>query len=52
MNWLKRLFCRHKETEWMVKKPDGGFVCISGERRYLVCKKCGKIVDEYFHRYE
>lgn len=48
---LKQIFCRHKETEPMLK-GEGLFHAISGERVYYVCKRCGKIVSSYFREYE
>ncbi len=48
---LKQIFCRHRKTDWYLKKGTG-LQAISGETRYLVCERCGKIVDTSFHRYE
>lgn len=47
---IKQLFCKHKYVE-MVEVPKG-FQCISGERIFIVCEKCGKIKDSYFREYE
>lgn len=47
---LKQLFCRHKNVAWCRKNEL--FYCISGERHYLVCQKCGKVIDETFKKYE
>ena len=44
------LFCKHKYVE-MVEIPKG-FQCISGERIFIVCEKCGKVKDSYFREYE
>lgn len=50
---LKRMFCKHKNQEWMVEAREyQKFTVISGERRYLVCQDCGKVIDSYFHKYD
>ena len=41
--FFKRLFCKHKECSWC--RNIDLFQRISGETHYLVCQKCGKIVD-------
>lgn len=46
---IKQLFCKH-EYEWCRKIEP--FYNLSGERVYYVCKKCGKVKDERFIRYE
>ncbi|WP_199523033.1 hypothetical protein [Eubacterium sp. OM08-24] len=50
MKWLKQLFCKHKNVVWCRKVEP--FCCISGERYYLVCQKCGKVTDETFHKFK
>jgi hypothetical protein len=47
---LGQLLCRHKHQGWYIKQEL--YSCISGERRFLVCEDCGKILDSYFARYE
>lgn len=47
---LKQLFCRHKNTQWMKEKSK--FQCLSGDRIYLVCKDCEKILDSTFREHE
>lgn len=46
--FFKQLFCKH-ECEWCRKLEK--FSCISGERQYYICKKCGKITDSRFIEY-
>lgn len=43
--FFKQIFCHHEYQE-MIKSDL--FCCISGERIYVVCKKCGKIKSSYF----
>lgn len=47
---LGQLLCRHRHKGWHIKQET--YSCISGERRFLVCEDCGKIIDSYFARYE
>ena len=47
---LGQLLCKHKHKGWYIKQEL--YSCISGERRYLICEDCGKILDSYFARYE
>ena len=47
---LKQLFCRHKNKVWMKKKST--FQCLSGDEIFLVCRDCGKILDEKFIEHE
>ncbi|WP_324279294.1 hypothetical protein [Fusobacterium polymorphum] len=47
---LKQLFCRHKNKLWMKKKST--FQCLSGDEIFLVCRDCGKILDEKFIEHE
>lgn len=47
---LRQLLCDH-DPEWYEVR-NGPFFNLSGERRYKVCKKCGKVLDTYFHRYD
>ena len=49
--WIKNLFkqstCKHEW--WDCTKPHpSGYQCLSGERIYIVCKKCGKVQGSYF----
>lgn len=48
-NKLGQLFCRHKNQGWYV---DNSNMAISGEKRLLICRDCGKVVNEMFARYE
>ena len=45
---LKQLFCKH-DYEWCRKVER--YQILSGERQYLVCKKCGRVIDTIFIRY-
>jgi hypothetical protein len=47
---LKQLFCRHKNKLWMKKKST--FQCLSGDEIFIVCRDCGKILDEKFIEHE
>lgn len=46
---IKQLFCKH-EYRWCTRSEL--FFNLSGETRYLVCKKCGKIKDSMFIKYD
>lgn len=46
---LKQLFCKHN-FEWCEKVEE--FHCISGQTQYLVCRKCGKVKDTVFIKYD
>lgn len=48
--YFNQKFCEHEYGEYT--KNDGGFMCISGETIYIVCKKCGKVRGSYFREYE
>lgn len=43
--------CKHIHTVWR-NEPPLKFLCISGDRRILVCKDCGEIVDDIFYEHE
>lgn len=47
---LGQLICRHKHKGWYVKEET--YHCISGERIFLICEDCGKIIDSFFQEYE
>ena len=47
--WIRKLFCKH---EWGEFTKDTEFLNISGETRYIICKKCGKEKGSYFAKYE
>lgn len=47
--FIKQLFCKHNFSWCRKVEP---FYCISGERHYLVCDKCGKIKDTRFIKYD
>lgn len=47
-NKIVQLFCHHNAL-WY--KNVGPYHNLSGEKRYKVCKKCGKILDETFIPY-
>ncbi len=42
---IKEIFCRHKNTQSMVKKEK--FHALCGTTVYEVCQDCGKILDSY-----
>lgn len=46
---LKQRLCRHKNADWYV--IEGGnkykFEPLNGQRNYLICNKCGKILGSY-----
>lgn len=46
---IRQCFCEH-EARWMRKNDM--FFNLRGETHYLVCKKCGKILDERFMEYD
>lgn len=46
---LAQLFCRHK-ADWYRKEDT--FRMLNGERHYLICEKCGKIMDTRFIPYD
>lgn len=48
-NFLKRLFCKH---EYQYYVDTGCHFLIHGERRYYICKKCGKYKGSIFCEYE
>lgn len=48
---LKQLFCRHKETQ-LIRKKQSVFSAISGDRIYVVCKKCKKVTGSFFAEHE
>ena len=48
---LKQTFCKHEYQE-MKKVDTSKYMCISGEKIYIVCKKCVKVKDSYFREYE
>lgn len=45
---IKQALCKH-EPEWMRKQDL--FINLRGEKHYLVCQKCEKILDERFVEY-
>lgn len=47
--FFHRLFCKHKYIWCRKIEP---YHCISGERLYFVCQKCGKIKDTRFIKYD
>ncbi len=47
---IAQFFCKHKRTCWCTKVST--YYNISGERRYLVCEDCGKVLNSYFHKYD
>lgn len=48
---IKQLFCRHTDRDWYVVRGNR-FQMINGEKRLLVCNKCGKTLAEHFAEYE
>lgn len=47
--FIKKLFCKHKNTEW--KSKNDGIVFYYSKKHYdywdcLICKDCGKILQE------
>lgn len=49
-NKISQIFCKHRRQGWY--KMESLYQCISGERRYLVCEDCGKVLANYFAEYE
>lgn len=49
---LGQLLCRHRHKGWYEKEEQETYRCISGERIYLICEDCGKIIDSFFQEYE
>lgn len=47
-NFVKRLFCKHEFQYY----ADASSMLLSGERRYYICKKCGKYNGSIFLEYE
>jgi len=47
--FFAQIFCKHN-YEWCAKRSL--YHSISGETQYLACRKCGKIKDERFIRYD
>lgn len=47
-NFITRLFCKH---EYQYYANDNSLL-INGERRYHICKKCGKYNGSIFLEYE
>ena len=47
---LKQLLCRHREKTWMEKQTM--FFSLSGDTHYLICKKCGKELDQRTFEHE
>lgn len=47
---LGQLLCRHKHKGWYEKKET--YHGISGERFFLICEDCGKIIDSFFQEYD
>jgi hypothetical protein len=53
-NFFKQLFCKHdweEKTNMEVTEDFGGILQFLEEKRYKVCKKCGKIKKEYGNNY-
>lgn len=49
ITFIKRLFCKH---EYEVCRKNEPFACISGEQLYKRCKKCGKVKEWIWYRFE
>ena len=47
-NFIIRLFCKHDYQYY----ADTNSLLVSGERRYHICKKCGKYNGSIFLEYE
>ena len=48
-NFIKRLLCKHEYQYY----TDTSFpIMLSGEKRYRICKKCGKYDGSIFIEYE
>lgn len=47
---IRQFFCRHRKATWCIKTPVSNtvFFNLSGEQQYLVCDKCGKVLDTRF----
>lgn len=50
LNKIKQLFCKHDYRE--VTENKSSFSNLTGERVFIVCKKCGKVKGSYFREYE
>ena len=47
-NFFKQLFCKHEweeKTDMEVMEDFGGVLQLLEEKRYKVCKKCGKVKE-------
>lgn len=49
---FKQFFCKHKNKDWYREKETGPFSSLRGEKRYLVCKDCGKIIKFIYAEHE
>ena len=47
-NFIKRLLCKHEYQYY----ADTSSIMLSGEKRYRICKKCGKYDGSIFMEYE
>ncbi|MGL4874746.1 MAG: hypothetical protein ACRC30_08875 [Clostridium sp.] len=46
-NKVKQIFCRHIYREYLESTDD-----VSGRVKVVMCKKCKKIKEKYFEKYE
>lgn len=44
---IKQFLCSHKKQAWS-KKEKGEVQNIRGERHFLICEDCGKVMDDCF----
>lgn len=51
MNRIQKLFCKHKNT-FKAKQVGNIFQALNGERVYIICKDCNKVVDSIFYEHE
>ena len=50
-NFFKQLFCKHEWEEKInmeVTEDFGGVLQLLEEKRYKVCKKCGKVIKKEY----
>ncbi|GAB3062021.1 hypothetical protein ACFOU0_05955 [Salinicoccus sesuvii] len=49
---IGQFFCSHKNNGWFKKVGASHFSALNGERRYQICKDCGKEINSFFAKYE
>lgn len=46
---IRQLFCKH---DYEICTKVSKFHCLSGEQLYKRCKKCGKVIEYMYRRYD